>query len=101
MSYLKLCQLVNQGNPDENGHAQTVFYQEDCEGNVLVNNASYPLVLQCEIIDWVSLDEYQKRGKTISFTAGEVTLSTKPKPPKTIRQAVIDQLILTYPEIIK
>lgn len=100
MSYLKLCQILNQGNPDERGRAKTVFYQEDSDGNVLTKNPSYPLTLSCEVIDWESLYEYKKRGKAISFTSVEITLTSKPKSPKSIRQAVIDQLILTYPEII-
>jgi hypothetical protein len=93
MSYLKLCQLISQSESE-------VFYQEDCDGNVLVNTVpAYPLTLNCEVIDFVSEDEFRIRGKIESFTAVDVTLEAY-VAGKTIRQAVYEQLLATHPTLV-
>ena len=99
MSYLKLCQLLCQGNPDEHGIPQTIYYLEDCDGNVLVNNPTFPITLECEVIDWVSQDEFNKRGQAISFNSVNVTLNNAPVG-SSIRQAVFDDLVATYPALV-
>lgn len=99
MSYLKLCQVSYQGNPDSNGHPQIVYYEEDCNGNVLVNNPTYPLTISCEVIDWGSSDNFSTRGAITSFAAVPITLSAAPGSG-TIRQAIFNQLVGTYPTLV-
>lgn len=87
MSYLKLCQL------------STDTYIEDCNAQViLATSIVYPLTLSCEVIDWDSEDEFIKRGKADSFTSIEVILQEQPQE---IREAVYQQLLLQFPELIK
>jgi len=90
--YLKLCQLLNQSETE-------VFYQEDCNGNVLVNNPTYPLELQCEVIEFVSEEAFHNRGKINFFEAVNVTLPEAPL--NGIRRAVYDILKIDYPEMVE
>jgi len=89
--YLKLCQLLNQSETE-------VFYQEDCDGNVLVNNPTYPLTLQCEVIEFVSEEAFKYRGKINSFTAVNVTLEVA---PHNIRYAVYSLLKPDFPTLVE
>lgn len=87
MSYLKLCQLSNDN------------YIEDCNGQVaLMTEIVYPFKLSCEVIDWESEEEYNKRGKALSFTSIEVILEDLVED---IRQSIYNKLILQFPELIK
>lgn len=89
MSFLKLCQLVNQSETE-------VFYQEDANGNILVNNPTFPISIDCEVIDWVSEEEFLKRGKIISFQARTVIIETQ---PENIRQSVYETLLTEFPAL--
>jgi hypothetical protein len=91
MSYLKLCQLLNQSETE-------IFYQEDCDGNVLVNNPTYPMTLECEVIDFVSEDDFKARAKVNSFASVNVTLE---EAPENIRDAVYAVLVVEYPALVK
>lgn len=87
MSFLKLCQLSNE------------TYIENSEGEVILAlSISYPLQLACEVIDWESQEEYARRGKALSFVSEVVTINQQ---PESIREAVYQQLLLLYPELIK
>lgn len=91
--YLKLCQLLNQSNTE-------VFYQEDCEGNVVVGEATFPVTLQCEIINFVSEDAFRTRGAITAFESVNVTLNSEVPEGTTVRQAVYEKLKLTYPTLV-
>lgn len=99
MSYVKLCGILYQNNPDSNGNAQTIIYQEDCNGNVIVNNISYPITFECEVIDWESVDEFNVRGPRVSFVSASATLSSAPGSGS-VRQAVFSQLVGSYPTLV-
>lgn len=99
-NYIKLCQILSQGEPDASGHPTKVFYQEDCNGNILVANQVYPLVLACEVIDWVSEADFHAHGKIVSFASVNVTLNESPALIS-IRQAVYEQLLGYYPTLVK
>ena len=86
MSYLKLCQISNDN------------YIEDCNGEVLVNNISFPAILSCEVIDWESEEEYHKRGKILSFNAFEISVDEQPQE---LREVIYQNLLITNPELIK
>lgn len=90
MSYLKLCQLLNQSDTE-------IFYQEDCDGNILVNNPTFPISINCEVIDWVSEEEFKKRGKTISIQSRIVIIEEQ---PENIRQSVYETLLTEFPALV-
>lgn len=101
MSYIKLCQIISQGNPDSNGKDQTVYYQEDCEGNNIINSIlTYPITFQVEVIDWDSLDNFQKRIGVVQFNQENVTLNVLPASPDTIRKEIFNQLVVKYPSLV-
>lgn len=91
MSYIKLCQISNQ-TPD------ATLYLEDCTGRVIIDNVAYSAPFQCEIIDFGSEDNYNKRGFVTSFTSVEVTLVTL--PVESIRKSIFAQLQATYPTLV-
>jgi len=87
MSFLKLCQLSNDS------------YIEDCDKKiVLAISVQYPLELNCEVIDWEDENEFAKRGKVNSFTDEVVVIDEQPDE---IREAVYQQLLVKYPNLIK
>lgn len=87
MSFIKLCQLSNDS------------YIEDCDKQILLAvNIQYPLRLDCEVIDWKSEDEFNKRGEINSFINEVVVIDEQPEE---IREAVYQQLLIKYPELIK
>ena len=87
MSFIKLCQLSNDS------------YIEDCDKQiVLAVSVQYPLELNCEVIDWEDANEFAKRGKVNSFTNEVVVINEQPEE---IREAVYQQLLVKYPELIK
>jgi hypothetical protein len=93
MGYLKLCQIYVSG---ENNN---IPYIEDCEGEVLIlQSFTYPGTFFCEVIDWVSEDQYRKRGEVISASTQEVILN---EDPGDIRNAIYLELKKVYPDIIK
>jgi len=96
--YIKICQILNQGNPDANGKPQSIYYQEDANGNLLIGNIQgYPLVLEVEVIDWVSENDFTNRGKINAFHPEIVTINS---PVANIRQEVYNQLISKYPNLV-
>ena len=100
MSYLKLCQIVSQGNPDSSGHPTSIFYQENCNGEVLVNTSpAFPITYQCEVINWDSQDSFNVHGPIITFESVPVTINNAPITG-TIRQAIFAQLQATYPSLV-
>jgi hypothetical protein len=87
MSFLKLCQLSNE------------TYIENSEGEVILAiSITFPLQLACEVIDWESEEEYTKRGKALSFISESITINQQ---PDSIREAVYQQLLLSYPNLQK
>ena len=87
MSFLKLCQLSNEQ------------YIETAECIVVLNTIqSFPQKLSCEIIDWESEDDFQSRGKSLSFESVEVEVLDDSCP---IRDVVYEILLERYPNLIK
>lgn len=100
MSYLKLCQLVISNNDIIN---PVDYYIEDADGNVvlLIPPIPYPFSVNCEVIDWVSEDEFHKRGK-INSRITEIVDSPTPNIDTTyIREYCFSQLVSKYPTLVK
>lgn len=88
---IKIGQILNQSEVE-------LFYLEDADKKVIVNNISaFPATLQVEVIDWISEEEFMKRGKVNAFHAESVILS---EPVPNIREFVLQQLIVKYPELV-
>ncbi len=98
MSYVKLCQIVYQGNPNSLGNPQTCYHLEDMHGNIQDSaTLTYPVTFQVEVIDWVSQDEMNKLGNINNFYHELVTLNSI---QVSIRQDIFNQLIIKYPTLI-
>jgi|SRR6516164_1869230 hypothetical protein len=98
MSYLKLCQLSIQGNPDVKGRFQTVFYEENYKGQIITNNVTYPATFQCEIIDWLNIVEFNKLG--VSETVSVVPITLDIAPIGSVRQEIFNKLVVQYPTLV-
>lgn len=99
MSYLKLCQLVAQGELNEQDIPTVIYYQEDSEGNVLVNSVSYPLSIECEVIEYGSEEDYNQRKDSIAFTSETIVLAEAPVG-QSIREEIFEQLQIIYPALV-
>lgn len=86
MTILKLGQIHNNS------------YLEDLEGNVLLNTPSFPLYLYCELLTYLTLEDFPDRTKVVSLSQELIKVEGQ---PENIREAVYQQLLLSYPELIK
>lgn len=97
--FLKLCQILYQGALDAEGRPTKVFYQEDADGNVIVNEPVFPITFECEVINFVSEDAFKTRGAITAFESVNVTLAAAPGTG-TVRQAIYEILKPTYPTLV-
>jgi hypothetical protein len=84
--YIKLCQISNDQ------------YIEDCNGAIVLNEIQYPAQLHVEVIEWQDEIGFQKRLKADSFNQEVVTIDAQ---PVNIRDAVYQQLLVKYPNLVK
>lgn len=98
MSYLKLCQLVIS-----NADASVDYYIEDADGVIilLIPPIPYPFSINCEVIDWVSEDEFHKRGKINSRTTEIVNFPDSNLDNTPVRQYCFSELVSKYPALVK
>jgi hypothetical protein len=100
MTYQKLCQLYADDSTGTNGQGQetftgspVIYYLEDCNGNILVNNIpSFPINVKCEIITWATQSGFTQRSASTAFTTATVSVTASP-----IRSNVFAQLTAIYP----
>lgn len=118
MGYLKLCQIMDKETSGMK-YLEAVLYKEeikkfvDAEGNeqstveikdnvTLINkdpSLAYPLNMICEVIDFVSYENYlNRKSNFVSFHVEEVTIDTE---VVSMRDEVFRQLSAKYPELIK
>lgn len=95
MSYLKLCQIINQ-SPSE------IFYQEDSYGAVIVDKIqSYPVTFEIEVIDWVDEEQYIINGNINNFYIESVVLNIPTNlESSSIRKFIFNELVNKYPNLI-
>jgi hypothetical protein len=103
MTYQKLCQLYADNSTGTNGQGQdmypaggpVIYYLEDCNGNVMVNNIpSFPITIKCEVITFNSVLDFQNRAAYVNFTSATAAATALP-----IRSNVFSLLTPTYPNL--
>ena len=91
MTYLKMCQIVNQSKTE-------VFYLETADGVVEYTCTPFPTEYDVEVIEFASKEAFEKREACINFYAEHVVL---PQIPTHVRDEVYAQLLTKYPALVE
>ena len=87
MNFVKLCQISNDS------------YIETADREIVLNQiSSYPQKFSVEVIDWISEEEFIRRGKINSFNSEGVTIIGY---PPNIRDFIFNVLVDKYPNLVK